>query len=184
MRSSQPIACDDSPRVVRTVVEIDAPPERVFEALTDARELADWWGGDESRVIESEADPRPGGAWQVRTVDPDGTERTFGGEYRVLDPPHHLEQTWQSSDDAEPSVVRYDLEPLDLDGTDGTRLTVTHAETVALSSINALAMRLGAARTRPTVQRQLQPAWLAEPPGVAWARRPLASRRTWQAYKQ
>ena len=178
MNSSQPIVCDDSPRVVRTVVEIGAPPERVFEALTDAHELADWWGGHGSRVVDSEADPRPGGAWEVRTIAPDGTEQTFGGEYRVVDPPHHLEQTWQSSDDAEPSVVRYDLEPIDLDGTDGTRLTVTHVETVAVSAISVLAMHLGPARSGPRVQPQLQPAWLAAPHRVAWACRSVTSLTT------
>ena len=176
MNSSRSIAHDDSPRVVRTVVEIDAPPERVFEALTDARELADWWGGDESRVVDSEADPRPGGAWQVRTVGPDGTEQTFGGEYRIVDPPHHLEQTWQESDDAKPSIVRYDLESLDLDGAEGTRLTVTHIETVAQSTLSALAMHLAPARSSPTIRHQLQPAWFAAPHHVVWARRsPTAS---------
>lgn len=175
MNPSQPIVCDDSPRVVRTVVEIAAPPERVFDALTDARELADWWGGDESRVVDSEADARPGGAWQVRTANRDGTEQTFGGEYRVVDPPHHLEQTWQSSDDAEPSVVRYDLEPLEIDGTDGTRLTVTHTETVALSSMSALAAHVSAAHSGPKVQHELQPAWFATPRRVAWSHRSLTS---------
>jgi uncharacterized protein YndB with AHSA1/START domain len=173
MNPSQPIACDDSSQVVRTVVEIAAPPERVFEALTDARGLADWWGGHESRVVDSEADARPGGAWQVRTVDADGTEQTFGGEYRIVDPPHHLEQTWQSSDDAEPSLVRYDLEPLEVDGTDGTRLTVTHIETIAMSKMSALAMHLEPACSGPRVKHQLQPGWFAAPHRVAWAVRAI-----------
>jgi uncharacterized protein YndB with AHSA1/START domain len=173
MNPSPSIVGDDSPRVVRTVVDIAAPPEQVFEALTDANELAAWWGRDESRVVGSEADARPGGAWQVRTVDRDGTEQTFGGEYRVVDSPHHLEQTWQGSDDVEPSVVRYDLEPLEVDGTDGTRLTVTHIETVAMSMISGLAMHVSPSRSGRGVRQAHRPAWFAAPHRIAWAVRAI-----------
>ena len=162
-----------TPTIVRTVVEIAAPPDRVFEALTDARELLEWWGDEGSRVVDSESDVRPGGAWEVRTVDRNGDDRSFGGEYRVVDPPHRLEQTWQSSDDAEPSLVRYDLEPLDVDGVAGTRLTVTHTESFPVSSMSALARHVGDAWVAVRVPYLLQPAWFAAPHRVAWANRAL-----------
>jgi uncharacterized protein YndB with AHSA1/START domain len=162
-----------TPTIVRTVVEIDAPPDRVFEALTDARELAEWWGEGDPRVLDSESDVRPGGTWRVRTIDRDGAEHTFGGEYRVVDPPHRLEQSWQSSDDAEPSLVRYDLEPLEVDGAPGTRLTVTHTESFDVNAMSALAMHVGDAHRKVRVQRTLEPAWIAASYRVAWANRVL-----------
>jgi uncharacterized protein YndB with AHSA1/START domain len=160
-----------TPTIVRTVVEIDAPPDRVFEALTDARELAGWWGAGDARVLDSESDVRPGGTWRVRTIDRDGAEHTFGGEYRVVDPPHRLEQSWQSSEDAEPSLVRYDLEPLDVDGAPGTRLTVTHTESFDVNAICALALHASQPDESVRVQRNLQPAWFGTRHRVAWANR-------------
>ena len=124
--------------VIRTIIDIDAPPERVFDALTDPAELAEWWGGDDETVRECEAEVRPGGSWTVHTVDRDGTERTTGGEYRVVDPPRRLEHTWHSTGDPGESIVRYDLEPLGVDGAGGTRLTVTHTSPVMLATATPL----------------------------------------------
>lgn len=145
MSPSQPIIRDEARHAIQTVIEIAAPPEQVFEALTDARELREWWGEDGSLVLDTESDVRPGGAWEVRTIDPNGDEHSFGGEYRVVDPPHRLEQSWQSAEDAEPSIVRYDLEPLEVEGTEGTRLTVTHTESFPINAMNALAMHVSGA---------------------------------------
>lgn len=41
-------------------LEIAAPPEAVFRALTDADELSRWW------TTTAESDPRPGGAFDYR----------------------------------------------------------------------------------------------------------------------
>ena len=84
--------------VARATVDIAAPPERVFRALTDPAELAEWWGPD-----------APGDA------------------ARVVDPPHTVEYTWRARwDDAVPGTVRYELAPAEVDGLPGTRVTVTH----------------------------------------------------------
>jgi len=118
-------AADDA---VRATVEIAAPPERVFEALTDPQELAEWWGSAHTyRTRDWRVDARPGGAWSVRTTDADGREATVDGEYRVVDPPRVLELTWRASwDDFVPTVVRYELAPVTVRGVSGTRITVTH----------------------------------------------------------
>ena len=158
------------PRVLRTVVEIAAPPARVFEALTDPRELATWWDDDASST-SCESDPRPGGEWHVRTVDPDGGEHTVGGEYRVVDPPHRLEQTWRADDEADASIVRYDLEPIAIDGSEGTRLTVTHRETVALGRMVTLALHLEV-RASPARYGRVPPS-IQSRRRIAWARRVL-----------
>src|SRR5690606_30078459 len=109
-------------------IEIAAPPERVYRALTDPAELARWWGpADEYAAQEWEIDPRVGEAWRVRMTDRDGNESTIEGEFLVLDPPHVVEYTWRSSRDGfAPEVVRYDLVPCIVRGVRGTRVTVTH----------------------------------------------------------
>jgi uncharacterized protein YndB with AHSA1/START domain len=161
--STEREASDTLPHVVRTVIDIAAPPAEVFEALTDPRELAAWWGGDERRTLDCDSDARPGGAWRVRTIGPDGEEHAVGGEYRVVDPPDHLEQTWQADDDAAPSVVRYDLEPSEVDGGEGTRLTVTHTSHTALAA--------GASVALPALRRRFEPHWCSTRPHPAWALR-------------
>jgi uncharacterized protein YndB with AHSA1/START domain len=145
------------PHVIRTVLDIAAPPARVFEALTDPRELTQWWGGERAHVRDCTADARPGGAWRVRTVDRDGTERCVSGEYHTVDAPRRLEQSWRADDDAGSSTVRYDLEPREVNGTEGTRLTVTHTSPVTMAvaaSPAAWAPALGVLVARRRVRRR------------------------------
>lgn len=123
--------------VVRAVVEIAAPPEEVFHAITDPHELAAWLGGgpnDESATAPAPwqapaptASVVPGQPWRTPALAPDGTIGSVGGEYLLVNPPRRLESTWRASwDDFAPSTVRFDLVPVDVDGAPGTRLTVTH----------------------------------------------------------
>ena len=44
-------------------VHINAPAERVFQALTDPRQLMRWWNSDECPTEFFEMDARPGGQW-------------------------------------------------------------------------------------------------------------------------
>lgn len=121
-------AADARHAAVRTAVEIAAPPEQVFRALTDPAHLAAWWGSADSyRTRDWQMDARPGGAWSARTTDAGGAEGTVGGEVRVVDPPRALEYTWRASwDPLATTVVRYELTPATVRGAPGTRLTVTH----------------------------------------------------------
>ena len=113
---------------VRSTVEIAAPPEQVFQALTDPEQLETWWGSEDTyRTSGWQVDPQPGGEWSVRTTDANGDEATVRGEYLVVDPPRVLEYTWAASwDDFAPTTVRFELSPAVVRGVSGTRLTVTH----------------------------------------------------------
>jgi uncharacterized protein YndB with AHSA1/START domain len=106
-------------------VEIAAPPERVFRALT-TEELTKWWGADEVyRTTAFTLDPRPGGRWRTDGVGADGTGFHVEGEVLEFEPPRRLVQTWKPSW-AEGSVpattLTFSLEPVD----GGTRLTLRH----------------------------------------------------------
>ena len=49
---------------VTVEVEVVAPAERVFQALTDATQLLAWWGQEPSVELSlCEMDARPGGRW-------------------------------------------------------------------------------------------------------------------------
>ncbi len=160
LHTPDPMPSDAVRGVVRATVDIAAPPERVFRALTDPVELAAWWLGSDSAATTStptaapaspadstaelarpddwHVDARPGGEWSMRTVDPNGRLATIRGVYRVVDAPRVLEFTWRASwDGGASSFVRYELAPIEIGGEPGTRLTVTHTGAVMRAQVGA-----------------------------------------------
>ena len=119
---------DAATSTVHAVVEIAAPPERVFRALTDPRELGQWWGADEPyRSHDWKLDLRPGGRWSTRTTSARG-EFAIRGEYITVDPPHLLEYTWRAEFDGfNATTVRCELSPVVVQGVAGTRLRLSHS---------------------------------------------------------
>jgi len=120
--------------LVKVVADIAASPEAVFRALTDPKELAQWWGAEGIyRTERWSVDLRPGGKWISHISMPEGapamTDRdtpgqTVGGEYITIDPPRLLEYTWSPSwDDFAVTKVRCEIEPTP----DGSRLTLIHS---------------------------------------------------------
>jgi uncharacterized protein YndB with AHSA1/START domain len=99
-------------------VFVAAPPSRVFDAITDARQTSQWWGQKGLyRVTESQSDVRPGGKWLTSGVGDDGTEFSVRGEYLEVEPPRLLVHTWKPSySDLGETVVRWELEPQDVHG--------------------------------------------------------------------
>jgi uncharacterized protein YndB with AHSA1/START domain len=117
---------------VITEIEIAAPPERVFQALTD-REQALRWGADELFEMTAwEMDARPCGKWRFLSKErkPSGeysvSEFEHHGEIVEIDPPRLLVYTWFANWHEQPShktVVRWELAPTP----NGTRVKVTHS---------------------------------------------------------
>jgi uncharacterized protein YndB with AHSA1/START domain len=95
---------------------IAAPPERVFQAISDPRQMPQWWGQkDMYRITEWNADLRPGGKWSSVGASIDGKPFRVDGEYLEVDPPHLLVHTWIASWSADlETVVRWELEPRDV----------------------------------------------------------------------
>ncbi|HEX5376890.1 MAG TPA: SRPBCC family protein [Solirubrobacterales bacterium] len=109
---------------VRIEREFDAPRELVFEAYTDPELLTEWLGPRRLTMTVQEMDVRTGGSYRYTHADADGSY-VFFGEFREVDPPRLLVQTFQwEGNDAPPSVDRVEFE--ELDG-DRTRIVVTGA---------------------------------------------------------
>ena len=70
--------------------EFAAPRELVWQACTEARMLAQWWGprGFTAPVCEWEA--QPGNKIYVVMCAPNGTRYPMGGEFREVVPPERL----------------------------------------------------------------------------------------------
>jgi uncharacterized protein YndB with AHSA1/START domain len=105
-------------------VEIAAPPERVFRALTSAADVTSWWGSPEQyRTTGWAADVRPGGHWRADGVGADGHTFFVEGDFLEVDPPRKLVQTWKAAwDGGHETTITYRLDAID----GGTRLTLRH----------------------------------------------------------
>jgi uncharacterized protein YndB with AHSA1/START domain len=103
-------------------IAIKASAERVFAALTDPRQRAEWWGvRGKFKVTDMESDLRVGGAWSMRGVSGNGKPFTIRGEYRAIDRPRLLEFTWLPDWQEPQTLIRFDLE--EKDGATTVRLT-------------------------------------------------------------
>ena len=107
-------------------VEIAAPPDRVFQAITDPTQLLRWWGQQGMyHGTKWCTDVRPGGQWRCEGVsDVDGSAYHVTGEYLEVDPPRVLVHTWLSSWGGPlKTVVRWELQAV----ADRTLLRVHHS---------------------------------------------------------
>jgi uncharacterized protein YndB with AHSA1/START domain len=107
-------------------VQIAAPPDRVFQAISDPNQLLRWWGQKGMyQTTKWTADLRPGGHWRCEgTSDKDGSAFHVKGEYLEVDPPRLLVHTWISSWGGDlTTVVRWELVP----AAGGTTLRIHHS---------------------------------------------------------
>jgi len=101
---------------------IAAPPVRVFEAITDPKQRAQWWGQKGTfRVTESISDLRVGGKYSNEGVGPNGTPFHLEGKYLEIDPPRLLVHTRIADFVGNiETVVRWELEPREVHGLHGS----------------------------------------------------------------
>ncbi|HEX6752605.1 MAG TPA: SRPBCC family protein [Solirubrobacterales bacterium] len=123
MRRTGPTAViTPSDTEVRIEREFDAPRELLWEAYTDPELMREWIGPRRLTMTVQEMDVRTGGSYRYTHTDAEGSY-VFFGEFREVDPPRLLVQTFQwEGNDALPSVDRVEFE--ELEG-DRTRIVVT-----------------------------------------------------------
>lgn len=71
-----------------------ASASRVFEMVTQPRNMVRWWGYDDMTVPEHNLDFTRPGAWHSVLVSPDGTKRMVSGQVLEVDPPKFVAFTW------------------------------------------------------------------------------------------
>jgi uncharacterized protein YndB with AHSA1/START domain/uncharacterized protein YciI len=105
-------------------VEIAAPPERVFTALTSADDVTKWWGSDDTyRTTEWTMKLEPGAKWRGAGKGADGAPFSVEGEVLEVDAPRKLVWTWRPAwDGGHTTTITYRLEPID----GGTRVVIKH----------------------------------------------------------
>jgi len=117
-------------------IHIAAPPARVFQALTDAAQLKQWFTDPSCPIHLWEMDARLGGRYRYNTeagtaVVNNVREFECHGEIVEFDPPRLLAYTWFGNwhdDTSRRTVVRWELTPQ----AGGTHVKVTHSGLASL----------------------------------------------------
>jgi uncharacterized protein YndB with AHSA1/START domain len=105
-----------SDRSIVLTRELDASPEEVFRAFTDARELSRWW------TTSAESDARTGGAFSyVFEFEDASRNHTYTGTYHDVTQGERVGFPWEGA--LGETTVDVRLRPRD----GGTELTLTHS---------------------------------------------------------
>ena len=97
---------------VKLSSSVQAPPQRVFEAMTDPNQVAEWWGPEGFTCPEVILDVRVGGAYRIAMQPPEGELFHLVGEYVEVRQPSRLAYTfrWEPPDpDDRETVARLAL---------------------------------------------------------------------------
>jgi uncharacterized protein YndB with AHSA1/START domain len=96
--------------------QIEAPPERVFRALTDADELARWFPSS------AQSDPRTGGDYVLRfEFDDESKNHGYAGQYEEVRPRERIRYPWNGA--FGDTTVEFSLRPSD----GGTEVRLVHS---------------------------------------------------------
>jgi uncharacterized protein YndB with AHSA1/START domain len=97
---------------VKLSSSVQAAPERVFDAMTDPNQVAEWWGPEGFTCPEVTLDVRVGGAYRIAMQPPEGELFHLVGEYVEVRRPSRLAYTfrWEPPDpDDRETVARLAL---------------------------------------------------------------------------
>ena len=110
------------------VRRIRARPQIVFDAVTTAEGITQWWGPDAGPVLVAEVDLRVGGRYRVRFFRMlDSTEYESSGEFLEIVRSERVVMSWRWRDgvpDPGESQVQFTLKAIP----EGTELTFTHSQ--------------------------------------------------------
>jgi uncharacterized protein YndB with AHSA1/START domain len=112
--------------IIYASIDIDAPPDAVWDAITEPSQLASWWGSDDTyRTMNWQVELRPGGKWSSDSARVDGSQTGHvHGEYLEVERPRLLVYTWKASwDDFAETLIRMELSATE----SGTHVKVRHS---------------------------------------------------------
>jgi len=73
----------------------DAPPEKVFKAMSDPALIPQWWGPASFTTTVERLDAQPGGTWRFIQRDPQGNVYAFHGVYHTVIPAQLVIDTFE-----------------------------------------------------------------------------------------
>ena len=110
-----------SDREIRVERIFNAPRDRVWQAMTDPKLVAQWWGRGNKLVVEK-LEVERGGHWRFVEHAPEGVNG-FEGRFREVTPPSRVVQTFEW--DGMPGYVIVETATLEDLGDGRTRLVNT-----------------------------------------------------------
>jgi len=99
-KNSEVAATSDREIVMERI--FNAPRELVFEAWTDPKHVAQWWGPKGFTNTFQEIDVRPGGVWRFVMHGPDGVDYQNRIIYDEIVKPERLVYTHGSGEEGDP----------------------------------------------------------------------------------
>ncbi len=129
----------DDVNVTRTFA---APRDLVFDAFTDPKHLAQWWGPHRFTNPRCEFDARPGGAIHIDMRGPDGTVYPMTGEVKEIERPSRLVFSTTPLDD-DGNVLFETLITVDFAERDGKTTVSVNAHVVRMVALVAAQMLAG-----------------------------------------
>jgi uncharacterized protein YndB with AHSA1/START domain len=97
----------DEPIIVMTRT-FNAPRELVWKAISEPEHAVRWWGPHSHKNKVLKWDWRVGGEWSIESTMPDGGKIVFFGEYREIQKPEKVTQTF-SFDQLPPGAHSVDM---------------------------------------------------------------------------
>lgn len=102
MDARNSIDFEQDPRMIIATRVFDAPRDLVFEAWTDPKHLAQWWGPTGFTTTTRSIDFRSGGVWRFVMHGPDGRDYENRISYVEIVKPERLVYRHGGGEDVEP----------------------------------------------------------------------------------
>ena len=104
--------------------DINAPIDQVFQAWTNAKVLAQWFGAQGMPVQDTRINAVVGGEYMIHLKDPETSDdRIVSGTYEEIIENQKLVFNWMWQDGVDRSQVTIDFKEIE---PDQTRVTLTH----------------------------------------------------------
>ena len=124
----------------------DAPRALIWEAWTDPKHVANWYGCSVMTLAVCEIDLRVGGAYRFVMRGPDGMDYPMSGVYREIAKPERLVYTERFNDDPnKESLITFTLE--ERAGRTTMRSTAVYSSAAAVQAVLKMGMEQGAAQS-------------------------------------
>jgi uncharacterized protein YndB with AHSA1/START domain len=136
--------------IIEMTRTFNAPRALVWKAMSEREHITRWWGSKSfaKKIVITDHDMRVGGVWRFESHGHDGSVVVFHGEFREIDPPGKVVQTFGMEGMFEGKVIVETLTLQDLG--DGRTLyrNVSHFDSIAdRDGMAASNMEIGARET-------------------------------------